>query len=494
MVSTVRRAPAAVLTAAAAAGVGREVAALRLDPRAVAVVAASMATALMVALTLVSFLSWRLSGDRRSLYISAACCCCAAVPLLFGVVLPSVSPSDLSGAGVAFQIAGAPAVVVFGLAARRTSERARRRAWSVLALLVLATGTVAAAVLALPDAHLIDLEPGAPGPLGARLASGTIAAAWAVVAVAHLVAARRRASHAGWGWSVAAAGTSLCYAIGAVPGVWPDALAWSVMAAALVAGLWGAMIDLQRHHAAERRDLRDALVRAAVATSHAQAIDDGRAELRHDARAALLGIEAAARGLGRQRDLLTPAQRDELSNGLVAEVHRLGALLDERAEDGARFDLRDAIMPVIACARADGLDVAVDVAAGIDVEGSREHTGRALLTLLDNARVHAHGSGVQVRAVVGDDVVAVHADDRGRGVPVAVRDSLFERGVRSGPGAGSGLGLHVARRLVAESGGSLGYQPRPGGGSSFVIRVRRAAPDAALDADAPAGHDLTAVS
>lgn len=285
----------------------------------------------------------------------------------------------------------------------------------------------------------------------------------------------------------------LSYAIGAATGAWADAFAWSVMAAALLAGLWGSVIDLQHHHTAERRDLRDALVRAAVATSRAQAIDDGRAELRHDARAALLGIEAAARGLGRQRDLLTPAQRDELSNGLVAEVHRLGALLDERAEDGAPFDLRDAIMPVIACARADGLDVAVDVGTGIEVEGSREHTGRALLSLLDNARVHAPTSGVRVRAVVGADDVAVHTDDRGPGVPLAVRDSLFERGVRGGPGAGSGLGLHVARRLVAEVGGSMDYRPRPGGGSSFVIRVRRASPDHGPDVVPAAAPGLTAV-
>lgn len=182
MVSTIRRAPATVLTVAAAAVVARDVAALKLDPRAVAVVAASMATALMVALTLVSFLSWRLAGDRRSLYISAACCCYAAFPLFLGVVVPSVSPSDLSGAGTAFQIAGAPAVALFGLAARRTSNRARRRAWSVLAMLVAATGTIAAAVLALPDADLVDLEPGALDTLGARHASVTIAAVWTAVA------------------------------------------------------------------------------------------------------------------------------------------------------------------------------------------------------------------------------------------------------------------------------------------------------------------------
>jgi replicative DNA helicase len=169
LVSTSRWAPVTVLAAAATAAAAWHAAGARLDPRAVAVVAASMAAALMVALTLVSYLSWRLAADRRSLYVAAACCCYAAGPLLFGVVVPSLASSDLSGEGVAFQIAGAPAVIAFGLAARRAGGRGRRRASSVLAPLVLATGAIAAVLLALPDALVIDLEPGASAALGARI-------------------------------------------------------------------------------------------------------------------------------------------------------------------------------------------------------------------------------------------------------------------------------------------------------------------------------------
>ena len=58
----------------------------------------------------------------------------------------------------------------------------------------------------------------------------------------------------------------------------------------------------------------------------------GEAELRHEARAALLGVEAAASGLTQHR-LLTAEQIDELSQGLVAEVRRLLALLDGRIRE-----------------------------------------------------------------------------------------------------------------------------------------------------------------
>ena len=53
------------------------------------------------------------------------------------------------------------------------------------------------------------------------------------------------------------------------------------------------------------------------------------------------------------------------------------------------------------------------------------------------------------------------------------QDPVFERTAR-GPGSrGSGLGLFVARRLMARQRGSIDVRPRPGGGSSFVVRLPR---------------------
>jgi two-component system sensor histidine kinase KdpD len=39
---------------------------------------------------------------------------------------------------------------------------------------------------------------------------------------------------------------------------------------------------------------------------------------------------------------------------------------------------------------------------------------------------------------------------------------------------GAGLGLSIARRLAEVQGGTLTYEPRPGGGSTFVLRLRAA--------------------
>ncbi|MFP3901951.1 MAG: sensor histidine kinase [Acidimicrobiia bacterium] len=215
---------------------------------------------------------------------------------------------------------------------------------------------------------------------------------------------------------------------------------------------------------------------------------DAWAEIRHDALAALLGIEAAAQSLTRHRHLLSAGQVDDLADGLVAEVRRLRALLAGRSRaPGATdrqpatvpaVDLRDAVMPVVVCARSLGQRVRLDVPARTFVACDREVVARVLLSLLSNTRRHAPGSPVEVRASVRGEIVELRVDDRGPGVPAALRARLFERGARSVAGGGAGLGLHTARKLLSEQGGTIRHLPRVGGGATFAVSLPRAAPDA----------------
>jgi signal transduction histidine kinase len=193
------------------------------------------------------------------------------------------------------------------------------------------------------------------------------------------------------------------------------------------------------------------------------------AELRHEALAALLGVEAAASGLTHHR-LLSSEQIDELSRGLVAEVRRLLALLDGRVREPASFDLHDAIAPVLTCARAEGLDVRSTVPRGIEVPGNADSTAQVLLALLTNAQRHAPGSPVEVRVSTVDGV-AVYVEDRGPGVPESLQERVFERHMQAVGSDGSGLGLFIARQLMQDQGGTIAVEPRAGGGSSFVLRL-----------------------
>ena len=199
-----------------------------------------------------------------------------------------------------------------------------------------------------------------------------------------------------------------------------------------------------------------------------------RAERDHDLRAALFGIEASAEGLSRHRERLTPLQFDQLAAGLAAEVHRLRSLVDGYGTARGTFDLIDAIDPVVASGRARGLDVRVAVPHGIEVIGRRDATAQVVLGLLDNARKHAPGSPVGMRASVSCGEATLYVEDRGTGIPGPSPERVFERGVRGRESVGSGLGLFIARRLMAEQGGSISARSRRGGGASFVLRFVRA--------------------
>src|SRR5262249_61484044 len=124
----------------------------------------------------------------------------------------------------------------------------------------------------------------------------------------------------------------------------------------------------------------DAVAAAAHATERARALDAVHREHRHEARAALLGIEAAAHCLGQHRRGLSAAERAELSSGLMAEIRRLRSLVEDTARRPGTFDLRGAIMPGVACRRADGLAVRGELPARPGVGGGAGGTARGGLS------------------------------------------------------------------------------------------------------------------
>jgi two-component system OmpR family sensor kinase len=72
-------------------------------------------------------------------------------------------------------------------------------------------------------------------------------------------------------------------------------------------------------------------------------------------------------------------------------------------------------------------------------------------------------------------VVRVTVDDRGPGVPTALRERIFEPFYRL-PGAsesvgGVGLGLSLVKSIATRHLGSVYCEDRPGGGARFVVEL-----------------------
>lgn len=195
-------------------------------------------------------------------------------------------------------------------------------------------------------------------------------------------------------------------------------------------------------------------------------------ERNHELRASLCGIESAAVALNEQRDRLPSGDVDQLVLAIASEARRLRLMLAPQAKQRAVFDMAEAIRPAILMARALGVVVRDDVPTGMWVHGCRDEVTQVVLALLDNARLHAAPSPVDVRARSRDGMTTLYVEDRGPGITRIGGQPMFERGRRGAQSSGSGLGLFIARRLTVEQGGSLTVDQRPGGGASFALSLR----------------------
>jgi signal transduction histidine kinase len=236
--------------------------------------------------------------------------------------------------------------------------------------------------------------------------------------------------------------------------------------------LFGSVQALQATIANNHGLLRESML--AFEGSEAQRRHEAHAheEAVHNLRSALTSITTATHLLVSEgKAPLSEHQRSQLAGALQSELERARRLLSREWDCGRRsFSLLDVLTPVVVNERSQGSEVALDVPVGITVLGNPERTYEVFATLLDNARRHARGTTVTIRATATDEWVTATVEDRGPGLPPIFTDCIFERGWTTSPRReGMGLGLYVARRLMEEQGGQLSATNRPGGGARFVI-------------------------
>jgi signal transduction histidine kinase len=102
---------------------------------------------------------------------------------------------------------------------------------------------------------------------------------------------------------------------------------------------------------------------------------------------------------------------------------------------------------------------------------------QVLVNLVENAiKYSPDGGEVAVTLAEGAGRARIEVSDRGLGVPQAERERIFEKFYRLDPAlrrgvGGTGLGLYISRELVERMHGRLWVEPRPGGGSTFVVEL-----------------------
>lgn len=201
----------------------------------------------------------------------------------------------------------------------------------------------------------------------------------------------------------------------------------------------------------------------------------------HELRSPLTRIRMGLELMGERP---SPSAREEISRN----IGELDQLIDEILL-ASRLDAREADMGTIEAVDLTGLaaeecsrvDAELDLVEGTDsatltVPGVPRLLRRAVRNLLENARRYGAGE-TSVELGSTDGFATVRVNDRGPGVPAALRERIFEPFYRL-PGAserngGVGLGLALVKSIAERHGGSVQCEDRPGGGASFVIRLPR---------------------
>jgi signal transduction histidine kinase len=201
-------------------------------------------------------------------------------------------------------------------------------------------------------------------------------------------------------------------------------------------------------------------------------------ELSHELRTPLARIQAEVDLLGSR-----PRSGAERAAALATIDEATGSMGDiletlmsaARAAGGAppgRCAPREVLVPLAAGmqARRPDVELRVDVPGELAVGVDGTLLERAVSPVLENALRYAAGR-VTITAEPAPSGVRLRISDDGPGVPAGARGLVFEPGWRGDPvdgHDGAGLGLALARRLVAAAGGELGVEETMGG-AVFVL-------------------------
>ncbi|MEN0067115.1 MAG: HAMP domain-containing sensor histidine kinase [Myxococcota bacterium] len=184
---------------------------------------------------------------------------------------------------------------------------------------------------------------------------------------------------------------------------------------------------------------------------------------------------------------------DEVWSELQVQLDHIESLLDHYGQPrqdlpAAPFDVREPVGHVLRMlkSKADAAGVVMCVDAPHEpvwVEGEAIAVRQIVANLLQNAIDAVSPARVReivVRVMLTDHEVTITIEDSGVGVPDDLRPHLFEPFVTTKPpGEGTGLGLFISQRRVAELGGQVTIEPGPTGGTrARVVLPRVTAPTA----------------
>jgi PAS domain S-box-containing protein len=242
------------------------------------------------------------------------------------------------------------------------------------------------------------------------------------------------------------------------------------------------------------QQLRDSLEREQAATRHLRAVDQMKSTflqaVSHDLRTPLASVLGIAVTLQRHQGELEAGDAADLLGRLSRSARKMDRLLNDLldldrlaqpnvAPEREWVDVGELVGRVVKDASAELLEhrpVRVEVCP-LRLEVDAPKVERIVENLLANAARHTPaGTPVWVRVRPRGGGALLMVEDAGPGVPVGLREMIFEP-FRQGPrpashAPGLGVGLALVRVFAQLHGGSAWVEDRPGGrGASFQVHL-----------------------
>jgi PAS domain S-box-containing protein len=219
------------------------------------------------------------------------------------------------------------------------------------------------------------------------------------------------------------------------------------------------------------------------------------ATVAHELRSPLTGIKGFTSTLLTKWDRFSDDQRQLMLETVDADADRLSRLITELLDaariDAGRLTLRRGPVKLDELVRrvlrnmsgGAGEPFEVTIGEGLDVIwGDSDRIIQVVTNLVENALRHGFGlKQVLVQNTDDPDGVTLEVHDNGPGIPEEMRQRVFSRFWRSGPGAGSGLGMYIARGIVEQHGGRIDILDSDGGGALLSVWFPINEPEALTD-------------
>ena len=223
------------------------------------------------------------------------------------------------------------------------------------------------------------------------------------------------------------------------------------------------------------------------------AIGETASSIVHDLRNPLTVVRAGLEIL--RSDSATTALREKRMQRVSRAVDQMETMIEELLE----FSRGEDQLEPVPCPVGGIVEQAMESLRwpstwkpGVEVQGEMslkvladpQRMSRVLANLIRNAVEAMEGMGrVEVRAQAAGPMVRIEVADNGPGIPLTIRDRVFEPFVTAGKRGGTGLGLAIVKRVVENHGGRVTFQTESGVGTRFILDLPAA--------DHPADGDAT---